>query len=105
MLEYSECSALMRALLLELEVPEQTLGGVWQLQAGSKLVLPPGQMFWTEHSDRNLLPSIAAALGTSESDRNYLGRWGINEGRSNTYVATARQIVLRIQAEVCKAIS
>ena len=44
MLEYSECSALMRALLLELEVPEQTLGGVWQLQAGSKLVLPPGDV-------------------------------------------------------------
>jgi hypothetical protein len=94
-----------RMLLLELETPERTLAGKWQFQAGTQLIPRPGQMFWQEHSDRNWAPSVAAAIGKPEDDRNFLGRWGVNEGRSNTYVATARQIVLKIQSDICTSIA
>jgi hypothetical protein len=103
-IDYSEGSGFGRSLLLELEIPERRLSGGWQLQAGTQLVPAPGHMFWSEHGDRNLAPSIAAAIGSSEDDRDYLGRWGVNQGRSHTYVATARQIVLKLQAQICGAI-
>ena len=102
---YSECSGMMRALMLELEIPEKSISGTWRSRALTQLIPAPGHLYWQEHSDRNFAPSVAASLGVAEHDRNFLGRWGIGEGRSNTYVSTARQIVLKIQAAICTAIS
>lgn len=102
---FSDCSGMMRSLMLELEIPEKTASGAWRSRALTQLIRAPGHMYWQEHSDRNFAPSVAAALGIAEHERNFLGRWGIGAGQSNTYVATSRQIVLKIQAAICTSIS
>ena len=52
--------------------------------------------FWTEHSDRAGLDSWAAALGTSETERNFLGRWKA-KGSTDAYVRTALRVVENLQ--------
>ena len=104
MADYSDCSGMTRSLLQDLEVPEKNSGGVWVHRTGSQLIKPPGHMFFQEHSARNFMPSVAAAIGIHKDDRDFLGRWGVNSGGSNDYVATSRQVVLRIQSEICKSI-
>ncbi|CAK0793697.1 unnamed protein product [Prorocentrum cordatum] len=59
--------------------------------------------FWSEHSERIFLVSIAAALGVKKDDRDYLGRWRAGN-QSDDYVRTARQIVMEIQARVAVAL-
>jgi hypothetical protein len=62
-------------------------------------LLPHGaHMFWSEHSERNCLSSVAAALGVEKSRRDYLGRW--QPSQSDEYVRTAGQVVAAVQREV-----
>ena len=52
--------------------------------------------FWTEHSDRAGLDGWCIALGVSEPDRSFLGRWAANSS-TNTYVRTAIRVVENLQ--------
>ena len=60
--------------------------------------------FWKGHGPRHWLVSAARAMGFVKDETDYLGRWGILQAQSSDYVMTSRQIILRIQAEVTKAI-
>ena len=55
------------------------------------LLLPGGARFWTEHGERNWLPSLGAVLGFSREDMNRVGRWASDT--SETYAWTTRAIV------------
>ena len=68
-------------------------------------LLPEGlEAFYTGHSPRNYLTSVAAALGFHKDERAYLGRWSMGMVASEEYVRTARQVVFRIQRAVNKAL-
>ena len=98
--EYSDLSAMGRSLLCDLALPAVDTEGEWYA-TGEKLLTPPMHLFWTEHSERNFVASLAAVAGISRSDRDYIGRWRVSAGPgSDDYVRTARQAVGRIQKAV-----
>ena len=77
--------------------------GVWKI---SRELLFPGMVanFWTGHSARHVLTSIAAALGVGKDRRDYLGRWAYAQHGSQDYVLTSRQVVQGVQCFVCKCL-
>ena len=69
------------------------------------LLLPDGlEQFFTGHSPRNFMTSVAAVLGFSRDQRAYLGRWTMGMVSSEEYVRTSRQVVTLIQKTVNEAI-
>ena len=69
------------------------------------LLLPDGlEQFFTGHSPRNFMTSVAAVLGFSRDQRAYLGRWTMGMVASEEYVRTSRQVVTLIQKTVNEAI-
>ena len=92
----------LRRLLQHLPTPVRQQG-VWKV---SRELLFPGQLanFWTGHSARHVLTSIAAALGVGKDRRDYLGRWAYAQHGSQDYVLTSRQVVQGVQNFVCRSI-
>ena len=70
--------------------------------ASSPLLPQGGGLFWTEHSERNGLPSVAASMGEHKDVINRLGRWQA-EG-SEAYVRTTRKIVMDFQMSAASRI-
>ena len=69
------------------------------------LLLPDGlEQFFTGHSPRNFMTSVAAVLGFSKDQRAYLGRWSMGMAASEEYVRTSRQVVTLIQKTVHEAV-
>ena len=65
------------------------------------LLLPDGlESFFSGHSTRNFLTSVAAVVGFSRDERAYLGRWSMGMVSSEEYVRTARQVIFKIQRAV-----
>ena len=60
--------------------------------------------FFTGHSGRRALPSLAAAAGVSKDLRDFLGRWSAAKHGSADYTLTSRQVVHGVQTSVCRAI-
>eukprot|EP00435_Cladocopium_sp_Y103_P019633 s6042_g4.t1 len=86
-------------LLGQLAVPKRTNFG-WELTPHA-LLLPDGlESFYSGHSARNFLTSIAAAIGFSRDERSFLGRWSMGMVSAEEYVRTSRQVVFRIQKAV-----
>lgn len=100
-------TGVMRGVLKCLGTPVRpTLGNdAWKVDISRKLVPEELQNFWTGHSPRHVLPTIAAAMGFRKEERDFLGRWGVGQHQSNEYVLSARQIVLDIQRKVSQALS
>eukprot|EP00435_Cladocopium_sp_Y103_P012339 s5620_g3.t1 len=72
----STVSTLIGKVLSQLLVPRKR-GFKWE-PAGHLLLLPDGlDGFFTGHSPRNFLTSVAAVLGFTKDMRAYLGRWSI----------------------------
>ena len=94
---------LIRRVILELPVPGKK-DGIWGLSKSTRLVPKELSLFWSGHSPRHFLPSLAAAIGIEEKKRDFLGRWAAARQGSTAYVLTARQIIQQIQAEVCEAL-
>eukprot|EP00435_Cladocopium_sp_Y103_P020863 s2122_g5.t1 len=66
------------------------------------LLLPDGlEAFFSGHSPRNFLTSVAATLGFHRDERAYLGRWSMG---TEEYVRTSRQVVFKIQKHVNRAL-
>lgn len=61
--------------------------------------------FWTGHSSRHFLHSVAAALEVPQERRDFLSRWGIDQHQSNDYVLASRQVVLDLQELILTKIS
>ena len=60
--------------------------------------------YFTGHSGRHTLPSLAAAAGVSKDLRDFLGRWSAAKHGSADYTLTSRQVVHGVQTSVCRAI-
>ena len=77
----------------------QSLFGVLPSPAGAEgpaTLLGPGVgAFWTEHSERNRLPTWAASCGVHRDHIDRLGRWGART--SEQYMRSTRLIVERLQ--------
>ena len=99
----SGLSSLIGALLSNIETPRRRNPG-WDVNMGSHL-LPDGlEKFFTGHSPRNFLTSVAAVLGFSKDERAYLGRWMMGSVSAEEYVRTSRQVIYKIQRSVNRAL-
>ena len=99
----SGLSSLISKLLSDLPVPRKQ-GDMWVVNTGG-LLLPDGlETHFTEHSPRNFLTSVAAAIGFHKDQRAYLGRWAMGMVASEEYVRTSRQVVFTIQKAVNRSI-
>jgi hypothetical protein len=93
---YQDRALYGRALLVDL-APTLSVGApvkfleAWPRAAG----------YWTEHSERNFLPTVAAALGFDKNKRDYIGRWKPG-AQSDDYVRSTRQILDKLQSEVAR---
>ena len=89
-----------RQLLRDLPRPEFKRGS-WR-RRDEKLFLPEAVTFYTEHSPRNVVPSLAAALEVPRDRRDFLGRWAPSQ--SDDYVRTQRAVVTQVQLLVADAV-
>ena len=69
------------------------------------LMTEDAHAFFTGHSPRNWMTSVAAAIKIGADRRDFLGRWLIGGAGSAEYTRTARQIIHDIQITVCKSIA
>ncbi|CAE7417306.1 unnamed protein product [Symbiodinium sp. CCMP2592] len=96
----------MRLIWRQLRVPFRKVGEhVWKSRAEGVLLGDECYLFWTGHSMRHVLPTIAAVLEVPKERRDYLGRWHIGLHQSSDYIHTCRQIVHDIQRRVCDKLS
>ena len=96
----------MRILWQRLEVPFRKLNEQrWSLRPDTYLLGDECYLFWSGHSMRHVLPTIAAVFGVPKERRDYLGRWHIGLHQSADYIHTCRQIVHDIQRLVCDKLS
>ena len=102
-LEPEGLATMLRKLILVLPAVVRRGGGLG-LNHGNTLIPPEMASFWTGHSARHTLPSWAAAAGIGKENRDYLGRWSYAKHGSQDYVLTSRQVVHRIQRDVCRFI-
>ena len=100
--DYSDASAASQALFANLpgHKPSQDFEvldySVDSFSQGFHLLPPGAGLFWTEHSERNGLPTAAAALGYPDDTIRRLGRWqvgAVTEG----YIRTTINIVSKVQ--------
>ena len=92
-------SSLIGKLLSTLGCPRRS-GLGWELMQ-HVLLLPDGlESFFSGHSARNFVTSVAAVAGFSRDERAYLGRWSMGMVASEEYVRTSRQVVFKIQKAV-----
>jgi hypothetical protein len=94
-------------LLANLRVPQRPtlLAGWTESQEEDDFLIPSDLVFfWTGHSARRWLPSVATAMGYGKDLVDYVGRWGAAQHQSRDYVVTARQVVLQVQEGVVEAL-
>ena len=94
----------IRQVFLALQTPVKPRFQNWKFKEGAGMVDPIGMTYWSGHSMRHFLPSVAAAIDISKEQRDYVGRWHINLHQSADYVHTSRQMVHQVQESVNKAI-
>ena len=87
MATYTDRAAYGRAVLADIQF------------GGSTTMSRCAALFWSEHSERNFLVSVAAAFGVSKEKRDFLGRWRPGS-QSDDYIRTACQVVGGIQRKV-----
>ena len=103
--EYSDASAASQALFVGLPgpVPSGDLGvvqhGLDSYRAGIHLLPPGAGLFWTEHSERNGVPTAAASLGYSDDIIKRIGRWQVGLVQE-TYIRSTIEIVTRVQQDI-----
>jgi hypothetical protein len=90
-------------LLGTLSVPRRT-GLGWELMPAQHLLPDNLETFFSRHSPRNFVTSVAAALGFSKDESAYLGRWSMGMVSSEDYVRTSRQVIYKIQKAVNKSL-
>ena len=76
----------------------------WKLVEHAELVPIEAIMFWSGHSLRHFLPTVAAAMHYNKEQRDYLGRWQAGSQQSNDYIHSARQNVHDIQVGVSQGL-
>ena len=94
----------VRQVFLGLEAPVKSRFQPWRLKDDVPLMDRVGSMYWTGHSMRHFIPTIAAAIDIGKEQRDYVGRWHVNLHQSADYVHTSRQIVMKVQEAVNRSI-
>ena len=94
----------VRQVFRGLEAPVKSRFQPWRLKDDVPMMDRVGSMYWTGHSMRHFIPTIAAAIDIGKEQRDYVGRWHVNLHQSADYVHTSRQIVMKVQEAVNKAI-
>ena len=79
------------------------MDGNWQFSDQYLFNSPDAVSFWTEHSERNWLISLLAAMEVPPDQRDFLGRWRASSS-SDEYIRTARVIVMRLQAKAVQGL-
>lgn len=93
MARYEDAAGAGAAVLRDLE----------NFDGSQKLIHHDLAPFWTEHSERNLLPSTLVFLDVEKSKRDMVGRWR-PEG-SDTYMRTYNGVVAKLQLQCAVALS
>ena len=75
--------------------------GKFRANTSRLLMVENASAFFTGHSPRNWMPSVAAALGYRSDERNFLGRWLIGGAGAAKYTRTARQVIAACKAVAC----
>ena len=89
--DYSDAAAASQALFSCLQVGADE---------DARPLLPPlGGLYWTEHSERNAMPTAAAALGLGEVAINRLGRWQTGKV-TDVYIRSTVRIVAQAQKAI-----
>ena len=95
----------IRKVFMGLQVPIKPRFQPWRAKMDdSGMFDQVGVMYWTGHSMRHFIPTVAAAIDIGKEQRDYVGRWHVNLHQSADYVHTSRQIVMQVQEAVNKAI-
>ena len=102
MADYAAVVSLSKRLLTMLQVPSWN-GSAW-VSGGPLLQQRASLSFWTEHSERNWLASILAALGVPREKRDYVGRWRVISA-SDEYIRTAQFLVISLQEEALRGLA
>ena len=77
MAEYADSAGLSVQLLRRLYVPRRQ-GSKWLQSENPLLLCDAAAVFWKEHSERNWLNSMLAAIEVSKELRDYVGRWHVS---------------------------
>ena len=92
------------SILQQLGTPKLE-GNAYRLNNQRSLMSEGVHRFYTGHSPRNFLTSVAAAVGVSKDDRDFLGRWMIARAKGSAeYTRTSRAVVQSIQETVCRTL-
>ena len=94
----------VRLVFAALEQPFKPRFSKWKVRSDSPLLSESGVLFWSGHSMRHFIPSVAAAINIPKDQRDYVGRWHVNFHQSADYVHTSRQIVVQVQERVNRAL-
>lgn len=97
MASYSQVVAITKALWRSLRALKFAHGS-WQFSDQRLLTSPDALSFWTEHSERNWLNSVLAALEVPREQRDFLGRWRASSS-CDEYIRSARIIVMKLQSK------
>lgn len=107
--EYRDSAAVSQELMTYLRVPVYAnvpgMDGLASLAwspGDTPLLLPGSGAYWTEHSERNGLISLAALAGFRQEEVKVLGRWSPTS--SEAYIRTAQVIVERVQSFVASQV-
>ena len=94
----------VRQVFLGLKSPAKPRFQLWKHRDDMEMLDQVGMLYWTGHSMRHFLPTVAAAINIGKEERDYIGRWHVNLHQSADYIHTSRQIVHRVQEEVNRAL-
>ena len=78
----------VRLVFAALEQPFKPRFSKWKVRSDSPLLSESGVLFWSGHSMRHFIPSVAAAINIPKDQRDYVGRWHVNFHQSADYVHT-----------------
>ena len=99
-------SSFMRMIWAQLKMPkrQRITDQSWQA-SDEALVSGSCYLFWSGHSMRHVLPTLAAVFGDAKERRDYLGRWHVGLQQSSDYVHTCKQIAHDVQKLICDKLS
>ena len=85
-------------------MPKYEEGKGWH-ETGKWLIPPPGEQYWSDHSERNFLTAHGGIWGIPKQELDRLGRWRTKENTagSEDYQRGFRQIVRQIQRQIVAA--
>ena len=98
MADYGDIVGLSKQLLRYLRQPVWA-HCQWQSTSQPLLIAEAAFKFWTEHSERNWLNSLSAALSFPAEERNMVGRWGVSSS-ADDYLRTAQQVIVSLQEKL-----